>query len=90
MLPFDIEEIEKNTKDGLNDPRAHPADKHPRHAVRGKEVGDRKAGYGAHRSGEKQKPSRRHSADIGMEEVVDLKVKLIVNIEYGKTWYDAK
>jgi len=26
----------------------------------------------------------------GMEEVVDLKVKLIVNIEYGKTLYDAK
>ena len=26
----------------------------------------------------------------GMEEVVDLKVKLTVNIESGKTWYDAK
>ena len=26
----------------------------------------------------------------GMEEAVDLKVKLTVNIEYGKTWYDAK
>ena len=26
----------------------------------------------------------------GMENVVDLSVKLTVNIEYGKTWYDAK
>ena len=26
----------------------------------------------------------------GMENVVDLSVKLDVNIEYGKTWYDAK
>lgn len=26
----------------------------------------------------------------GMEKVVDLAVKLDVNIEYGKTWYDAK
>ncbi len=26
----------------------------------------------------------------GMEKVVDLRVKLTVNIEYGKTWYDAK
>ena len=26
----------------------------------------------------------------GMENVVDLSVKLLVNIESGKTWYDAK
>ena len=27
---------------------------------------------------------------IGMENIVDLAVKLTVNIEYGKTWYEAK